>query len=177
MAGEPADPLTGDPPRRSLGGGGMDALCHTLCRLGNVLVPSCIGRDGVLMFDGKTHIVTPAERFAPVTLEAWVWPEEYLDHGRQCILGSDIATTWGNSSGISGANLAAESISGDIFSEQQMPMLTWSLAAAVFGVDETRHFVIGCVGETNPIDHFRGKVRSVRISRGETYPGRGLHAR
>lgn len=152
---------------------------------------SSISRDGVLVFDGKTHIVTPVERFAPVTLEAWVWPEQYLDHGRQTIIGSDIATKWGNGMGISGAILAAEYISGDIFSEQQVPLNTWSHVAVVFGVDETRlyfngrlvkvgpqtepqggtHFVIGCVGETNPIDHFRGKIRCVRISNGERYTG------
>jgi hypothetical protein len=30
-------------------------------------------------------------------------------------------------------------------------------------------FVIGCVGDTNPIDSFIGKVRSVRISEGERF--------
>ena len=58
-----------------------------------------------------------------------------------------------------------------------MPLHTWSHLAVVFGLDETRlyfngrlvkvgpktepqggtHFVIGCVGETNPIDHFKGQ--------------------
>jgi hypothetical protein len=152
---------------------------------------SSISRDGVLVFDGESHIVTRVERFAPVTLEAWVWPERYLDHGRQTIIGSDIPTKWGNSLGISGAILAAEYISGDIFSERQVPLRTWSHVAVVFGVENTRlyfngplvkvgpkteprggtHFVIGCVGETNPIDHFKGKIRSVRISKGERYTG------
>ena len=31
--------------------------------------------------------------------------------------------------------------------------------------------MIGCVGETNPIDHFRGKMRCVRISPGKQYTG------
>ncbi len=151
--------------------------------------PTSIARDGVLVFDGETHIVTPLERFAPVTLEAWVWPEEYQDHGRQTIIGSDIATKWGNGMGISGAIFAAEYISGDIFSAQQVPLRMWSHLATVFGETETRlyfngrlvqagpktepqggtHFVIGCVGETNPIDHFRGKMRALRISKGERY--------
>jgi len=85
--------------------------------------------------------------------------------------------------------LSAEYISGAIFSDQQVPLRTWSLLAVVFGVNETRlyfngrlvkvgpktetwggtHFVIGCVGETNPIDHFKGKMRAVRISKGERY--------
>lgn len=37
--------------------------------------------DGVMHFDGRTRIVTPLKRFAPCTLEAWVWPEEYRDTG------------------------------------------------------------------------------------------------
>jgi eukaryotic-like serine/threonine-protein kinase len=150
---------------------------------------SSIARDGVLVFDGKTHIVTPLERFAPVTLEAWVWPEQYQDHGNQYIIGSDIPTRWGMGLSISGAILSAEYIPGPIFSEQQVPLHTWSHLAVVFGVDETRlyfngrlvkvgpktepqggtHFVIGCVGETNPIDHFKGRLRSARISKGERY--------
>jgi hypothetical protein len=116
-----------------------------------------------------------------------VWPEIYQDHGRESIIGSDIPTKWGNSLGICGAILATEYISGDIFTDQQVPMRTWSHLAVVFGVEETRlyfngrlvkigprtepqsgtHFMIGCIAETNPIDLFRGKMRSVRISKGE----------
>ena len=160
-------------------------------RESNRSASASIAHDGVLVFDGKTHIVTTVERFAPVTLEAWVYPEEYQDHGRQTIIGSDIPTKWGNSMGISGAIFAAEYISGDIFSDQQVPLNAWSHLTVVFGVKETRlyfngklvkvgpktepqggtHFVIGCVGETNPIDHFRGKMRCARISRGERYTG------
>lgn len=35
--------------------------------------------------------------------------------------------------------------------------------------DGTTKFVIGNIGLDNPIDYFKGKVRAVRISRGERY--------
>jgi len=42
----------------------------------------------VLAFDGHSCIVTPLERFAPVTIEAWVRPKSYLAAGCQFIVGA-----------------------------------------------------------------------------------------
>lgn len=150
-----------------------------------------IAQDGVLIFDGQNRIVTPLERFAPVTLEAWVRPESYQDHGNQFLIGSDIPTKYGFGLSISGAILSAEYVPGMMFSVRAVPLREWSHVAAVFGEAETRlylngervhvgpktergggaKFVIGCAGEANPIDHFRGRVRSVRVSPGERYSG------
>ena len=150
-----------------------------------------IAQDGVLFFDGRTRVVTPLERFAPVTLEAWVRPESYQDHGNQFLIGSDIPTKYGLGLSISGAILSAEYVPGMMFSGRAVPLREWSHVAAVFGEAETRlylngervhvgpktepvggtKFVIGCAGEANPIDHFRGRVRSVRVSPGERFSG------
>jgi hypothetical protein len=78
-----------------------------------------------------------------------------------------------------------------MFSDQAVPLHEWSHVAAVFGDHETRlylngrkvhvgpgtepqggtQFVVGCAGLTNPIDHFQGQIRAVRISMGERYTG------
>ena len=156
--------------------------------------PTVIVENDALVFDGSYQIVTPVERFAPCTLEAWIMIEDY-DHPR-FIIGSDLAPRFGNSLGIIGAGLVAEYIPTDsqqgiIFSDATVPLKEWTHVAAVFGETETRlylngkhvvsgpatkqlggtRFVIGCVGDTNPIDSFIGKVRSVRISEGERYSG------
>ena len=75
------------------------------------------------------------------------------------------------------------------FSDRTVPLREWSHVAAVFGEAETllylngervhvgpksepvggTKFVIGCAGDANRIDHFRGWVRAVRISPGERY--------
>lgn len=148
-----------------------------------------IVRDGSIRFDGRTRIVTPLERFAPSTLEAWVKPDGHVDHGNQFVVGSDVPTRYGLGLSISGAVLSAEYIAGTTFSDRPVPLGRWSHVAAVFGERETRlyldgrrvhvgpatralggtTFVIGCAGLDNPIDHFRGGIRSVRISTGERY--------
>jgi hypothetical protein len=145
--------------------------------------------DGVMQFDGRTRIVTPVERFAPCTLEAWVWPEEYRDTGTQAVIGSDIPTKYGVGLGVTGVVPFVEIVPGILKGTQSVPLRKWSHLAGVFGEGETRlyldgklvtkgpasraeggtRFVVGNVGLDNPIDYFRGKVRVVRISRGERY--------
>jgi serine/threonine protein kinase len=158
--------------------------------------PTVIVENDALVFDGSYRIVTPVERFAPCTLEAWIMIEDYDNEHPRFIIGSDLAPRFGNSLGIIGAGLVAEYIPTDsqqgiIFSDATVPLNKWTHVAAVFGETETRlylngkhvvsgpatkqlggtRFVIGCVGDTNPIDSFIGKVRSVRISEGERYSG------
>ena len=151
--------------------------------------PTPFVADGAMHFDGRTRIVTPVERFAPCTLEAWVWPEEYRDTGTQAVIGSDIPTKYGISLGVTGVVPFVEIVPGVLKGTQAVPLRKWSHLAGVFGEAETRlylngklmasgsatktdgttKFVVGNVGLDNPIDYFKGKVRAVRISRGERY--------
>ncbi len=147
-------------------------------------------KEGAFVFDGTNRIVTPVERFAPVTLEAWIRPERY-EYRCQCVVGSDIPTEYGIGLGISGVLLCAEYLQGMYQSKQIVPLREWSHLAAVFAPGETRlylngkqvatgpatqvrggaRFVIGNVGPNNPNDYFVGQVRAVRISKGERYTG------
>ena len=151
--------------------------------------PTPFVADGAMQFDGRTRIVTPLERFAPCSLEAWVWPEEYRDTGTQAVIGSDIPTKYGIGLGITGVVPFVEIVPGILKGTQPVPLRKWSHLAGVFGEGETRlyldgklvtkgpatraeggtKFVVGNIGLDNPIDYFRGKVRAVRISRGERY--------
>jgi hypothetical protein len=146
-------------------------------------------KEGVLVFDGTNRILTPLERFAPVTLEAWVQPKFYPRQDCQFVIGSDIPTKHGIGLAMCEAVLSAEYIAGMIHSEGAIPLNRFSHVAAVFGETETRlyvdgrkvgvgpatkpdrgtTFVVGNVGKGNPINFFVGKVRSVRISKGERY--------
>ena len=146
--------------------------------------------DGAFYFDGRTRIVTKLERFAPVTLEAWVCPDPYEKNDFQFLIGSDVATLHGIGLAICGPVVAAEYLSGNpIFSDQTVMPSQWSHLAAVFGEKDTRlylngrlvvtgpasansgttNFVLGCIGEQNPLFHYHGKMRGIRISRGERY--------
>jgi serine/threonine protein kinase len=155
--------------------------------------PTPFVADDVMNFDGQTRIVTSLERFAPCTLEAWVWPEEYQDTGTQAVIGSDIPTKYGISLGVTGVVPFVEIVPGLLKGTQAVPLKRWSHLAGVFGEAETRlylqgklvasgtatkaeggtRFVVGNIGLDNPIDYFKGKVRAVRISRGERY-GQGF---
>ncbi len=145
--------------------------------------------EGVLVFDGTTRILTPVERFAPVTLEAWVQPKFYPRQDCQFVIGSDIPTKHGIGLAMCEAVLSAEYIAGMVHSEGAIPLNRFSHVAVVFGGTETRlyvdgrnigvgpatkpeggtTFVVGNVGKGNPINFFVGKVRSVRISKGERF--------
>jgi hypothetical protein len=125
----------------------------------------------------------------PITLEAWVQPGEYTERNCQFVIGSDIPTEYGIGLSICEAILAAEYMDGSIYSKQVVPLNEWSHVAVVFGEADTRlyfngklvktgsvtkkaggtTFVIGNVGRDNPINFFRGNVRSVRITKGERY--------
>jgi hypothetical protein len=147
--------------------------------------------QGAFFFDGKTRIITPVERAMPITLEAWVRPGEYTERNCQFVIGSDIPTEYGIGLSICEAILAAEYMEGSIYSKQVLPLNEWSHVAVVFGEADTRlyfngklvkagpatkraggtTFVIGNVGRDNPINFFRGNIRSVRITKGERYTG------
>ena len=145
------------------------------------------------VFDGDNRIVTPLERFAPVTLEAWVRPDHYKSE-LQMVIGSDIAGEFGIGMGLSPPALSAEIIRenkemGLLYSNASVPIRKWSHVAVVFGTDETRmyfngelagtgqatvpkggtNFVIGNIGDTTHMFFFHGKMRSIRISKGERF--------
>jgi hypothetical protein len=145
--------------------------------------------DGAFHFDGNNRIVTPINRFAPVTIEAWVYPST-KDLDCHFIVGSDTAGEFGIGLGICGTMLTAEIVPSLIKSKAIVQPLAWSHVAGVFGESETRlyhngklvhtgpateqvsantRFVIGNVGENNPIDYFEGKIRSIRITSGERF--------
>ena len=147
-------------------------------------------RDGAIHFDGRTRIVTPVERKLPVTLEAIVRPDAYTGTDCQFVIGSDVPMKYGIGLGICGSVLSAEYHGGMINSSVTVPPGEWSHIAGVFTESETllfingklihagpggksddavAKFVLGNVGETNPIAFFHGDVRSVRISEGERY--------
>lgn len=151
--------------------------------------PTTFVADRAMHFDGQTRIVTSLERFTPCTLEAWVWPEEYRETGTQAVIGSDIPTKYGIGLGVTGVVPFVEFVPGILKGTQSVPLKRWSHLAGVFGETETRlylkgelvtsgtatknegttKFVVGNIGLDNPIDYFKGKVRAVRISRGERY--------
>jgi len=145
----------------------------------------------VLVFDGLNRIVTPVERFAPVTLETWVRPEKGSDPttAPTYFIGGDIYMNHGIGLGMTAGRLHAQYLTGVFISKQIVPMLRWSHVAAVFASDETRlyfngqlvetgpptkniggaPFVVGCLGEDSNTYQFVGQIRSVRISAGERY--------
>lgn len=147
-------------------------------------------QDGMLHFDGRTRIITKLERFAPVTLEAWVCPEPYERNNFQFLIGSDIPSHNGIGLGICGSVIAAEYIHGSpIFGDKPVMPKQWSHLTAVFGEKDIRLyingklavkgsptealggtvFVVGNIGKDNPIHFFHGQIRSIRISKGERY--------
>ena len=146
--------------------------------------------DGTLHFDGRTRVITKLERFAPVTLEAWVCPEPYVNNDLQFVVGSDIPTHYGIGLGICGAVVAAEYLHGNpIVADKSVMPMHWSHLTAVFGKQETRlyingklaakgpatealggaDFVVGNIGRDNPICFYHGQMQVVRISKGERY--------
>lgn len=141
------------------------------------------------VFDGTSRIVTPLERFVPVTLEAWVFPTA-TDIKCHFIFGSDIRGEFGIGLAICGGGLSAETVPQMIKSKAIVPPGKWSHVTGIFAASETRlyldgklvhtgpategvtgatAFVVGNVGEGSPIDYFEGKIRSVRITEGERY--------
>lgn len=144
---------------------------------------------GVMNFDGRTRIVTNLERTLPVTLEAWVKNDQYIDENCQFIIGSDIPGKYGCGIAVCGSVLTVEYVGGTVISEASVVPEEWSHIAAVFSETETRlylngnlvatgpgsisddnpKFVVGNVGETNYLCYYRGQIRSVRISEGERY--------
>ncbi|MCA9109032.1 MAG: protein kinase [Planctomycetaceae bacterium] len=149
--------------------------------------------EGAVYFDGQTSIDTGVTRLAPVTLEVWVRPTEHKLKTCQFIIGSDIVTEYGMGLALCEAIIGAEYVQGMFYSQQVVPLNEWSHIAAVFGETETRlyfngtlvktgpptdsdasttndtTFVIGNVGKGNPINHFTGYIRDVRISQGERF--------
>ncbi len=146
-------------------------------------------RDDVLLFGGHTRIVTDVQPTLPMTLEAWLRPDPY--HGQSCqfIIGSDIPGEYGLGLAICGSMLSVEYVEGMVNSSTPVPPSRWSHVAVVFAEDEIRlyfngkliktappsrpggdtRFVIGNAGESNLIDFYRGRIRSLRISEGERY--------
>jgi serine/threonine protein kinase len=152
------------------------------------------------VFDGGSRIVTEAERFAPVTLEAWVWPEDATPgKPERHIIGSDIPGKSGIGFGlvyqgpgrppVLGGQLLPAPVVKDIVTNEPLPLFQWSHIAASIGTDKSvvflngrevgrgagtknqggTPFVVGNAGKINPEHYFVGRMRAVRVSRGERY--------
>src|SRR5262249_41409562 len=97
-------------------------------------------KSQVFIFDGKSRIVTPLERFAPVTLEAWFRPSR--DSRRrgdraQYLIGSDIPNQYGYGIGIRYdgnvlGGLQMETLRTFYNSNTPIAVTEWSHVAAVF---------------------------------------------
>jgi serine/threonine-protein kinase len=149
--------------------------------------PTSFVRDGVFVFDGMTRIVTTLERFAPVTLEAWLRTDDFRSD--MFLIGSDIPNEYGIGFGVKAGYANVEILKGGFLSQQLLQPGHWCHVAVVYGDTETvlffngknvqtdrptqalggTNFVIGNVGEGHTHMFFRGEVRSVRISKGERY--------
>jgi hypothetical protein len=156
----------------------------------------------VFAFDGKSRIVTEVERFAPVTLEAWVWPGA-APPGKpeRHLIGSDIPGNSGiglliayhdpGRSPVLGGQLLPTPVVRDIVTNEPVPLSQWSHIAAAIGRNKSvvflngrevgrgagsrneggTPFVVGNAGKDNPDHYFTGRMRAVRVSRGERYAG------
>ena len=179
-------------PWRSLFGAAIFSLVILAFLFGKQFAQNSIraSESGVFIFEGNSRIVTPLERFAPVTIEAWVRPDKFQEDGSHFIIGSDMPGEYGIGLGTAPTNLCVEYIAGKVSkSKQPIPIRKWSHVAAVFGAAETRiyfngkhchtgpvteatggtNFVIGNVGQNNHLAFFVGKIRCARISKGEVY--------
>lgn len=149
--------------------------------------------EGGIMFDGTRRIVTPAMNSTlPLTIEAWIAPSDVDNSENQFIVGSDVPGHFGIGMGIGkGGHPMAETVRGGIDATRfRLSTNRWSHLAAVFASDETRvyldgklvatweatnvpevesPFVIGNVGEHHGKMRFTGKLRSVRITAGESF--------
>jgi hypothetical protein len=152
-------------------------------------------------FDGKSRIVTPLERFAPVTLEVWFRPSRD-PRGRgdrtQYLIGSDIPGHYGYGIGIryDGKNIGGlqlETLRTFLNSNTPVSPVGWSHVAAVFGPNEVAMYhngkqafhenrnleVLGgatfAIGKSGPDAtvpfYYVGDIREIRISTGARYTG------
>ena len=147
--------------------------------------------EGGETFDGKKRIVTDVDSFYPCTIEAWIAPSTEKE---QWIVGSDVPSQFGIGIGIkNGGHPMTETIRGGMHDPDTKILLNeWSHLATVFGEEQTRmylngtlvgtcppteppvgqsRFVVGNLGEKHQIQFFKGRIRSVRISKGEIYDG------
>ena len=152
--------------------------------------PTPLEKPSAFVFRGNSSIETPLKRFTPVTIEAWVKPEQ--NEKDVFVIGSSSATHQGIGLGLNNGVLRAQYLIGDIGSPARVPTTEWSHVAAVYDTDATYLylngkqvgkgpanktandnplFVIGDIGKDYSGHHFQGQIRSVRISNGVRYTG------
>jgi Concanavalin A-like lectin/glucanases superfamily len=110
-------------------------------------------KSAVFVFDGKSRIVTPLERFAPVTLEAWFRPGRDSATRRradriQYLIGSDIPGQYGYGIGIRydgnvPGGLQMETIRSFYDCNSPISASEWSHVAAVFAPTEVTIYLNG----------------------------------
>ena len=112
-------------------------------------------KSPVFVFDGKSRIVTPLERFAPATLEAWfrVRPPQtqiQRSHGDrvQFLIGSDIPGQYGYGVGIRWdgrklGGLQTETLRSFLDGRSPISIGEWHHAAAVIGPTDVAMYLDG----------------------------------
>jgi serine/threonine protein kinase len=145
--------------------------------------------EPVLHFDGQHRIVTPLNRYLPVTLETWVRPTN--GRGTEFFVSADSYGEHGIGLGINEGKLNYTFLKGANTPPYLIPLGEWSHVAAVFSENETRlyidgkrvftglksemfgeiPFVVGGMGLDSRIYQLHGDIRSLRISDGERYSG------
>ena len=163
------------------------------------VTPAPNGKAQVFVFDGKSRIFTPLERFAPVTLEAWFRPSaspRRRGDRIQYLIGSDIPGQYGYGLGIRYdrdlvAGLQMETMRTFHDSSASIPSGQWAHAAAVFTPNEVAiylngkitfkqsqrleilggtTFAVGKAGRDATVPYFfTGEIREIRISNGTRY--------
>jgi hypothetical protein len=145
--------------------------------------------EPVLHFDGQHRIITPLNRYLPVTLETWVRPTD--GRGTGFFVSADSYGEFGIGLGINEGKLNYTFLKGANTPPFLIPVNEWSHVAAVFSENETRlyidgkrvftgdksemfgeiPFVVGGMGLDSRIYQLHGEIRSLRISDGERYSG------
>ena len=136
-------------------------------------------QNHIFRFDGASRIVTPVERFAPVTLETWIRPEGYSG-GRfeKTIIGSDIPEHSGISLGFDFSSKAPDPLLGaqilplpravSVPTGASLKLGHWAHVAAAFGETETVVFLDGKVVARGAASGREGGTRFVVGNAGES---------
>lgn len=140
------------------------------------------------VFNGEATIRTPIKRQFPITVEMWIKPEH--QDKDVFVVGSSSLTHQGIGVGLNKGFLRAQHLIGDFGCGEMVAAGQWHHVAGTFDnesshlflngkqvakgpgnkpVDDSPIFVIGDIGTLYSGHHFKGAIRSVRLSKGVRY--------